>query len=78
MDTLTLLTSSFGSEPVAVAVDPVRGQKALRFLSEGWRDAVTAQLSAGWRALEAKVPDQAKAIKLLSDTAAEQANAATL
>ena len=78
MDTLTLLTSSFGSEPVAVAVDPVRGQKALRFLSEGWRDAVVAQLSAGWRALEAKVPDQAKAIKLLSDTAAEQANAATL
>ena len=76
MDTLTLLTSSFGSEPVAV--DPVRGQKALRFLQEGWRDAVVAQLSAGWRALEAKVPDQAKAIKLLSDTAAEQANAATL
>ena len=75
MDTLTLLTSSsFGSLPV----DFVRGQKAIRFLSEGWRDAVVAQLSAGWRALEAKVPNQAKAIKLLSDTAAEQANAATL
>jgi len=76
MDVLTLLTSSFGSEPVAV--DPVRGQKALRFLHEGWRDALVAQLSMGWRALEAEVPDQAKAIKLLSDTAAEQANAATL
>jgi len=76
MDTLTLLTSSFGSDPVAV--DPVRGQKALRFLHEGWRDALVAQLSTGWRALEAKIPDQAKAIKLLSDTAAEQANAATL
>ena len=52
MDTLTLLTSSsFGSLPV----DFVRGQKAIRFLSEGWRDAVVAQLSAGWRALEAKI-----------------------
>ena len=76
MDYLSLL--SFGAEPVAVPVDPVRGQQALRFLHGGWRDAVTAQLSAGWRALQAKVPDQAAAIKLLSDTAAEQANAATL
>ena len=75
MDTLTLLTSSsFGSLPV----DFVRGQKAIRFLSEGWRAAVVAQLSAGWRALEAKLPNQAKAIKLLSDTAAEQASASSL
>ena len=75
MDTLALLTS-FGSEPVSV--DLARGQKALRFLHEGWRDALAAQLSAGWRAFEAKVPDQAKAIRRLSDTAAEQAGAATL
>lgn len=75
MDTLPLLVpASFG----ASTDDPSRGIQVAAFLKGAWADAMKAQLSEGWRALEARVPSQAKAIRILADTSLEQADATLL
>jgi hypothetical protein len=71
-----LVQDGFGAAPEVVT--PAKAQENARFLATAWKDAVAAQLSEGWKAVEAKVPEQAKAIRVLSDTALEQSNAAVL
>lgn len=78
MDALSLLvTDTFGAATAATA-DPSQGPQKALFLKSAWKDALKAQLTEGWRKLEQVVPSQAKAIKILADTSAEQADAALL
>ena len=78
MDALSLLvTDTFGAA-TAATVDPSQGPQKALFLKSAWKDALKAQLTEGWRKLEQAVPSQAKAIQILADTSAEQADAALL
>ena len=75
MDALSLLvTEAFG----AATDDPSLGVQKALFLKGAWADVMKAQLSEGWRKVEALVPSQAKAIQLLADTSVEQADAVIL
>lgn len=75
MDALSLLvTDPLGAE----AATPSNALQRIAFLKKAWLDAVKAQLSAGWKKVEQMVPEQAEAIRLLTDTSVEQADAAFL
>lgn len=79
MDHLLLLTHpSFGGDPGATPATATQVLEEARFLKTKWRDTVKAQLSDGWKKLQAMAPSQAKAVQMIADTANEQSEATLL
>ena len=74
---LAITRPAFGGDPPAT---PTAGQvlEEARFLKTKWREATRAQLSEGWKKLQAMAPPESRAVQLIADTANEQSEAALL